>query len=164
MTVPLTTLLGLTDTPGELDGYGPLDPDLARALAADAEWIRWVTDPVGDYLLDSGARRFPGARLARFLRDRENRCKHPSCGVRARHCDADHLPEHSRGGRTAATNMSPTCPRHNRQRGASGWQVHEQGPADPWGAPEPTWISPLGRRYATAVATPLALDHIPLRT
>lgn len=164
VTVPLTTLLGLTDTPGELDGYGPLDPDLVSALAADAEWIRWVTDPVGDYLLDSGARRFPGARLARFLRDRESRCKHPSCGVRARHCDADHLPEHSRGGHTAATGMSPTCPRHNRHRGASGWQVHEQGPADPWGAPEPTWTSPLGRRYATTVATPLALDYIPLRT
>lgn len=164
VTVPLTTLLGLTDTPGELDGYGPLDPDLVRALAADAEWIRWVTDPVGDYLLDSGSRRFPGARLARFLRDRESRCKHPSCGVKARNCDADHLPEHSRGGRTSATGMSPTCPRHNRHREASGWQVEPDRHVDPQGPPEPTWVSPLGRRYATAVATPLALDYIPLRT
>ena len=164
VTVPLTTLLGLTDTPGELEGYGPLDPDLVRTLAADAEWIRWVTDPVGDYLLDSGARRFPGARLARVLRDRERRCKHPSCGVRARNCDADHLPEHSRGGRTSATGMSPTCPRHNRHRDASGWHVEPERYVDPHGAPDPTWVSPLGRRYATAVATPLALDYIPLRT
>ena len=164
VTVPLTTLLGLTDAPGELEGYGPLDPDLVRALAADAEWIRWVTDPVGDYLLDSGARRFPGARLARFLRDRESRCKHPSCGVKARNCDADHLPEHSRGGRTSATGMSPTCPRHNRHRDASGWHVETERYVDPHGAPDPTWVSPLGRRYATAVATPLALDYIPLRT
>ena len=164
VTVPLTTLLGLTDAPGELEGYGPLDPDLVRTLAADAEWIRWVTDPVGDYLLDSGARRFPGARLARFLRDRERRCKHPSCGVRARNCDADHLPEHSRGGRTSATGMSPTCPRHTRHRDASGWHVEPERYVDPHGAPDPTWVSPLGRRYATAVATPLALDYIPLRT
>lgn len=163
VTVPLTTLLDLTDSPGELEGYGPLDPDLVRALAADAEWIRWVTDPVGDYLLDSGARRFPGARLARFLRDREGRCKHPSCGVRARNCDADHLPEHSRGGRTSATGMSPTCPRHNRHREASGWRVEPERHVDPHGPPDPTWVSPLGRRYATAVATPLALDYIPLR-
>ena len=159
----MTTLLGLTDAPGELEGYGPLDPDLVRTLASDAEWIRWVTDPVGDYLLDSGARRFPGARLARFLRDRESRCKHPSCGVRARNCDGDHLPEHSRGGRTSATGMSPTCPRHNRHRDASGWHVEPERYVDPHGAPDPTWVSPLGRRYATAVATPLALDYIPLR-
>lgn len=164
VTVPLTTLLGLTDAPGELEGYGPLEPDLVRALAADAEWIRWVTDPVGDYLLDSGTRRFPGARLARFLRDRENRCKHPSCGVKARYCDADHLPEHSRGGRTSARGMSPTCPRHNRHREASGWHVEPERHVDPYGPPDPTWISPLGRRYETAVATPLALDYIPLRT
>lgn len=164
VTVPLTTLLGLTDVPGELEGYGPLDPNLVRALAVDAEWIRWVTDPVGDYLLDSGTRRFPGARLARFLRDRESRCKHPSCGVKARNCDADHLPEHSRGGRTSANGMSPTCPRHNRHREASGWHVEPERHVDPHGPPEPTWVSPLGRRYATAVATPLALDYIPLRT
>jgi len=162
--VPLTTLLGLTDAPGEIEGFGPLDPELVRALAADAEWVRWVTDPVGDYLLDSGTKRFPGARLARFLRDREGRCKHPSCGVRARNCDADHLPAYSAGGRTAATGMSPTCPRHNRHRDASRWHIEQEGPADPYGAPEPTWISPLGRRYETAVARPLALDHIPLRT
>lgn len=162
--VPLTTLFGLTDAPGEIEGFGPLDPELARALAADAEWVRWVTDPVGDYLLDSGTKRFPGARLARFLRDREGRCKHPSCGVRARNCDADHLPAHSAGGRTAATGMSPTCPRHNRHRDASRWHIEQEGPADPYGAPEPTWISPLGRRYETTVARPLALDHIPLRT
>ena len=162
--VPLTTLFGLTDAPGEIEGFGPLDPELVRALAADAEWVRWVTDPVGDYLLDSGTRRFPGTRLARFLRDREGRCKHPSCGVRARNCDADHLPAFSAGGRTAATGMSPTCPRHNRHRDASRWHTEPEGPADPYGAPEPTWISPLGRRYETAVARPLALDHIPLRT
>ena len=162
--VPLTTLLDLTDSPGELEGYGPLDPDLVRALAADAEWVRWVTDPVGDYLLDSGSRRFPGARLARFLRDRESRCKHPSCGVRARNCDADHLPEHSRGGRTSATGMSPTCPRHNRHREASGWRVDREEYADPHGPPDPTWISTLGRHYATTVAQPLPLDYIPLRT
>ena len=162
--VPLTTLFGLTDAPGEIEGFGPLDSELVRALAADAEWVRWVTDPVGDYLIDSGTKRFPGARLARFLRDREGRCKHPSCGVRARNCDADHLPAYSAGGRTAATGMSPTCPRHNRHRDASRWHIEQEGPADPYGAPEPTWISPLGRRYETAVARPLALDHIPLRT
>jgi hypothetical protein len=164
VTVPLTTLLELDDSPAELEGYGPIDADLARALATDGEWIRWVTDPVGDYLIDEGRRRFPGARLARFLRARESRCKHPSCGVRSRRCDADHLKPYAHGGRTAAATMSPTCPRHNRHRDASGWTLAEQGPHDPSAPPGPVWRSPLGRHYETSLSTPLTLDFVPLRT
>jgi hypothetical protein len=36
LTLPLATLLGLADRPGEAPGYGALDPDLARKLAATA--------------------------------------------------------------------------------------------------------------------------------
>ena len=36
VTVPVLTLLGLDEAPAELDGYGPIDPDTARALAAQA--------------------------------------------------------------------------------------------------------------------------------
>lgn len=163
VTVPLTTLFNLTDTPGELEGFGPIDPELVRALADDAEWQRWVTDPVGGYLIDEGRQRFPGARLARFLRDREQRCKHPSCGVRSRNCDADHLPAYSAGGTTSAQGLSPTCPRHNRGRSASGWTVEDEGPKDPYGPPDPTWVSTLGRRYETAMPAALEDDYTPLR-
>ena len=160
------SLLGLADNPGELEGYGPIDADLARALAADGEWVRWVTDPVGDFLIDEGRRRFPGARLARFLRSRESRCKHPGCGVRSSNCDADHLPGYSEGGTTAARHMSPTCPRHNRHRGPGGWCIDTEGdlPRDPHGPPDPTWISPLGRRYETFPPRVLHNDFIPRRT
>src|ERR1700761_5551293 len=34
LTVPLTTLLGLAAGPGDVAGFGPVDPDLARQLAA----------------------------------------------------------------------------------------------------------------------------------
>lgn len=163
VTVPLTTLFNLTDTPGDLEGFGPLDPELVRALAADADWQRWVTDSVGDYLIDEGRQRFPGARLARFLRHREERCKHPSCGVRSRNCDADHLPAYGDGGRTSAQGLSPTCPRHNRGRAASGWSVEEEGLKDPYGPPDPIWVSTLGRRYETSMPAVLTDDYIPLR-
>jgi hypothetical protein len=163
--VHLDTLLGLAEIPGELEGYGPLDPELSRALAADADWIRWVTDGVDDVLIDEGRRRFPGARLARFLRARDRRCKHPSCGVRSRHCDADHMPvAFAEGGRTSAATMAPTCPRHNRHRDASGWQLADEAPHDPLGSPDPTWISPLGRRYQSPPPRALAQDFIPRRT
>ncbi|MEY3734666.1 MAG: hypothetical protein RL347_2025 [Actinomycetota bacterium] len=163
--IPLDTLLGLAQTPGEVEGYGPIDPELARTLAADADWVRWVTDGVGDVLIDEGRRRFPGARLARFLRARDRLCKHPSCGVRSRNCDADHLPvSYAEGGRTSAMTMAPTCPRHNRHREASGWTLTDDRPHDPLGSPDPTWISPLGRRYQSPPPRPLINDSVPRRT
>jgi hypothetical protein len=53
LTIPLATLLGLADRPGQAHGLGPLDPALARDLAATAaasphsEWCVTVTDPSG---------------------------------------------------------------------------------------------------------------------
>ena len=53
LTVPLATLLGLADRPGEIPGLGPVDPwlarDLARAAAANPKttWCLSVTDRAG---------------------------------------------------------------------------------------------------------------------
>ena len=55
VTVSLDTLLSLSNEPAELTGWGLLDPDTARELAADAEWTRWVCDPTTGHLLDVGA-------------------------------------------------------------------------------------------------------------
>ncbi len=53
LTLPMATLLGLADRPGEGYGLGPLDPALARDLAAAAArnphstWCVTITDPRG---------------------------------------------------------------------------------------------------------------------
>ena len=53
LTVPAITLLDLADRPGEIAGIGPVDPDLARDLAAAAAanpkttWCVTVTDADG---------------------------------------------------------------------------------------------------------------------
>ena len=53
LTIPLATLLGLAERPGQAHGLGPLDPALARDLAAVAarsprsQWCVTVTDPSG---------------------------------------------------------------------------------------------------------------------
>ncbi len=53
LTVPLATVLGLAERPGEIAGIGPLDPALARDLAAAAArnpkttWCVTVTDAAG---------------------------------------------------------------------------------------------------------------------
>ena len=53
LTIPLVTLLGLAEHPGEARGLGALDPALARQLAASAArnprstWCITVTDELG---------------------------------------------------------------------------------------------------------------------
>jgi Domain of unknown function (DUF222)/HNH endonuclease len=62
LTVPLTTLLGLADAPGEAAGYGPLDAAtallLARALAGEpaTRWQITITSPAGQALAHGTAR------------------------------------------------------------------------------------------------------------
>jgi hypothetical protein len=53
LTIPLATLLGLADRPGEIPGFGPVDPWLARDLANAAAqnpkttWCVTITDQQG---------------------------------------------------------------------------------------------------------------------
>ena len=63
LTVPLATLLGLAEHPGQVTGFGPVDPALARTLAAQAAshpattWCITVTDPDGHPLAHGCARK-----------------------------------------------------------------------------------------------------------
>jgi hypothetical protein len=65
LTIPLATALGLADRPGELSGFGPIDPwlarDLARAAAANPKttWCVTVTDPDGHAIGHGCARPVP---------------------------------------------------------------------------------------------------------
>jgi Domain of unknown function (DUF222) len=53
LTLPLATLLGLSDAPGQAAAHGPVDPDTSRALARAAAghptagWHLIITDPYG---------------------------------------------------------------------------------------------------------------------
>ena len=64
LTIPLATLLGLADRPGTLSRTGPVDPALARQLAAAAArsprstWCVTVTGP-GHRPLAHGCGRLP---------------------------------------------------------------------------------------------------------
>ena len=69
LTMPLSSWLGLTDTPGEAAGLGPLDADTCRDLAGclavgQARWCVTMTDPSGRAAAHACARIGPGqARL-----------------------------------------------------------------------------------------------------
>jgi len=67
LTIPLTTLSGLAARPGEIPGIGPIDPALARDLAAAAAqhpkttWCVTVTDEHGHATGHGCARPGPGS-------------------------------------------------------------------------------------------------------
>jgi hypothetical protein len=71
LTVPLATLAGLADRPGELGSLGPVDPWLARDLAAAAArnpkttWCLTVTDSQGHAVAHGCARPEPKSRHTR---------------------------------------------------------------------------------------------------
>jgi hypothetical protein len=51
LTVPLTTLLGVTDSPGDLGGFGPITAFTAREVAAgalEAPAVRWCVTVTGE--------------------------------------------------------------------------------------------------------------------
>jgi hypothetical protein len=91
VTVPVHTLLGLAETPGELAGYGPLPAAVTRALAfgPGATWRRLLTDDTGRLfqLAERGEpapppptlAHDPSAALAEYVRTRDGTCYAPGC-------------------------------------------------------------------------------------
>ncbi len=143
VTVSLETLLRLSDTAGELDG-APIPAEVARELAHDGDWMKWVVESGGGRFLWAGAKTYrPGRRLARHVRGRDVTCRFPSCRRPASECDLDHVRAfHTEGGTTVAGNLGDLCPTHHAlKHDESGWSY-----ALP---PEGTarWTSPCGRVY-----------------
>lgn len=148
ITVPVLTLLGHAEEPGHLDGYGPIDPATARALAASApSFIRILTHPETGAVLSVGRDRYAvPADLRTWLRLRDQTCRFPGCSRAAVRCEVDHTVAFREGGargRTEAANLAHLCRKHHRLKHTTRWNV-EQRPGG-----ELTWTSPTGRRYAT---------------
>ena len=84
LTVPLVTLLGLADRPGEIPGLGPVDPwlarDLARAAAANPKttWCLTVTDQEGHAIGHGCARVAPKNRARRPEEEKPGRPADPA--------------------------------------------------------------------------------------
>jgi hypothetical protein len=112
-----------------LDGYGPISPDVARALALGGTWQRLVTDPRSGVVLDVGRRRYtPPPELARLVRARDRFCVRPGCGARAQSCDLDHTMPFHLGGPTALANLGPLCPGDHALKSQGGYRVEQPEP------------------------------------
>ncbi|MBU3716308.1 MAG: DUF222 domain-containing protein [Candidatus Nanopelagicaceae bacterium] len=140
VTVDLPTLLGLAENPAELEGHGPIPASIARKLAADGKWRKFVTDPLTGNLLDMGRNHYlPSQYLVDFLTARDRTCRFPGCSHPARLSDIDHAKSWEEGGHTNPENLGFLCRRHHRLKTHGGWRLesHVDGSC--------TWTSPQGK-------------------
>ena len=157
VTVPLSTLVGLDDGPAELDRYGPITAETARALARGGTWRRLVTDPLTGRVLDIGRTRYrPPADLVAHVQARDGTCAGPACSTRAESCDLDHTVEYHRdGGTTSVANLGPLCPRDHQVKTDGGFHLAQVEP----GVFE--WTTPTGHRYRVEPGTGQPCAHLP---
>ncbi|MDJ0376426.1 HNH endonuclease signature motif containing protein [Cryobacterium sp. PH31-L1] len=157
ITVPVLTLMGKSEEPGDLEGYGPIDPETARKLAGTAtSWLRVLTHPHTGVVLDVSSEPFrvPAA-LKKYLRLRDGTCRFPGCNRSAGHSDLDHTIDKQFGGPTTATNLHFLSPAHHNLKHFSDWKTV----ADPDGTLH--WTSPAGKHYATDPATRISFPRPP---
>lgn len=151
VTVPVLTLLGMTDEPATLDGHMPIDAETARVLASEApSLIRLLTHPETGTVLSVGRDRYTiPADLRRWLRTRDGTCRFPGCGRSAKRSDVDHTDDWQFGGETSHDNLAHLCRSHHRLKHLTDWRVEHAGDG------ELRWWSPLGRIYVTEPETAL---------
>ena len=156
VTVPVLTLLGRTEEPGELDGYGPIDADTARRLAAHAPSFRRIlTHPETGAYLSYGRKsyRVP-TDLAGYLRVRDGGCRFPGCSRKAVGCDVDHTSDWAAGGATRHDNLAHLCRKHHRLKHRTRWRMSQEPGGDI------RWTSPAGREYRSTPANPFGAPTV----
>lgn len=143
------TLDGTSQQPGYLEGFGVIDADQVRAIAANAA-LRLLTEP--DVSAAAALTYQPSAALERWIRSRDLTCRFPGCDRPAWRADIDHTTPFDHldpraGGRTVAANTKCYCRQHHLLKtfhgGPGGWRDTQ--------LPDGTVVltSPTGRVYRT---------------
>jgi hypothetical protein len=141
LTVPVLSLLGAGTGGATIEGYGPIDIETARRLAADApSFARVLTDPVTGVRLTMDQKTYrPPADMKRWLRIRDQECRDPGCRRPAGHTDLDHVREWQHGGATDAVNLVSVCRAMHLLKSMGLWKERFEDDGSV------TWTSPWGR-------------------
>ncbi|MDT0194687.1 DUF222 domain-containing protein [Arthrobacter sp. AB6] len=145
VTVPVFSLLGLTDEPANLDGYGPIPASMARKLVADGanSFHRVLVDPRDGAPLEIGRTSYRLTKaMKQALRLRDGKCTFPGCNNHSLDNEADHLQAWQHGGTTGISNLAQLCPKHHRLKHNSRWTPTPATETEP-----PGWTSPSDRHY-----------------
>ncbi len=162
--VPIRSLIGESDAPGELiDRSASIPAQLVRDLAAHPGTLfyRLLTDERGSLLDVTELGRFPSERLGFAIKVRAGTCENPVCSVPAERCDIDHhqsVPE----GPTCAANCGPKCRRHHRSATHAGFVTRRLRAATEWTTPTAHTYSCLDDPLPVdSWAKPVAADRHP---
>ena len=149
VTIARSTLFGVDDRPGELEGHGAIPADLARAIATSAETITAIAiDPSCGTGLDLGRTSYR-PRLAQrdHVTTRDQTCRFVGCRQPARRCQLDHsnefCPGKSDGGVTCPCNLVCLCQFHHGLKTGGLWDTEQLKDGTV------IWTSPTGRTYET---------------
>jgi hypothetical protein len=146
VTVPVLTLLGRGSEPAVLEGYGPIDPETARILTAEAPSLtRILTHPESGAVLSMGREKYRVPQdLRAWLRLRDGTCRFPNCGRSAANCDLDHTVDWQYQGETDWHNLAHLCPKHHKLKHEGGWRVTQNRESS-----DLVWTAPSGATYVT---------------
>ncbi|MEW1808288.1 DUF222 domain-containing protein [Pseudarthrobacter sp. NPDC080039] len=145
VTVPVFSLLGLTDEPATLDGFGPIPAFMARKLVADGahSFYRVLVDPRDGAPLEIGRTNYRLTEtIKQWIRMRDGKCTFPGCTNRTPDNEIDHGTAWEHGGSTGISNLGQLCPKHHRLKHHSQWAPDPTTTKEP-----PGWTSPSGRHY-----------------
>ena len=144
VTITMESLVGLTDHPGELAGFGPVIADVARRLANDPDnKLRVIIydEATGEPTHIVSPTRNPTAQQRRGAQARDRRCIFPGCRMPSRQCDIDHTKAVAAGGETCDCNLAPLCRHDHCIKHQHGW-TYQRLPDGRW-----QWTTRLGHTY-----------------
>lgn len=152
--VTAETLANQSEESGELNGFGPVNADIARQVAENQEHVhrRWtLIDRDTGQPIDGGTtRRRPTASQRRKAEMLHPTCVHPGCRMPSTDCDIDHRRPWADHKVTCIADLGPMCRHHHVIRHAYGWSYASTNGGDF------KFTSPFGHIYTTSGRQPAA--------
>ncbi len=123
---PLELLVGLAPATevgvAEIAGLGPVETEVVRRLACDANVVLSVESLEGCILDQGRARRDPTSAQRIEIARRDRRCRFPGCDF-SEFTDVHHIRHWVKGGETNLDNLVTLCDRHHKAVHELGWSV-----------------------------------------
>jgi hypothetical protein len=126
VTVPIQTLMGLSDEPGVLSGGTTIPAGLSRMIAQQpgSTWHRMLTDPAGHMVELSTTCYKPSKSIWTWVVAEHGSCFRPGCDTPATEAEGDHRvrwPE----GPTDVENLWPGCKTDHKAKHAPGFAIEQ---------------------------------------
>ena len=124
---------------------------MARAMAADRDWVRWTVDPATGQLLDRGANTYrPPTSCARSSPTATGSAASPAATAQPSSATATTSSPSPTTAKPSASTSDPLCRQHHNAKTHGLWKLHYNPDTG-----TKTWTSPLGKTYTKCTDPPL---------